>query len=59
MIFVKKALFFIGSTNLGLQPAVSLAKDVKTPNSVWGKTAAEIQARPIQKRNGGITTEVC
>ena len=37
MIFVKKALFFIDSTNLGLQPAVSLAKNVRTPNSVWGK----------------------
>ena len=38
MIFVKKALFFIDSTNLGFQPAVSLAKNVRTPNSVWGKT---------------------
>ena len=36
MIFVKKALFFIGPTNLRLQPAVSLAKNVRTPNSVWG-----------------------
>ena len=36
MIFVKKALFFIAPTNLRLQPAVSLAKNVRTPNSVWG-----------------------
>ena len=30
--------FYNDPTNLGLQPGLSLTKNVRTPNSVWGKT---------------------
>ena len=34
---LKKHWFLCEATNLDLQPALSLTKDVRTPNSVWGK----------------------
>ena len=34
---LKKDWFLCGSTILGFQPDLDLGKDVRTPNSVWGK----------------------
>ena len=36
MIVIKKQWFYREATSLGLQPALSLTKNVRTPNSVWG-----------------------
>ena len=35
---LKKHWFLCEATNLDLQPALSLTKNVRTPNSVWGIT---------------------
>ena len=49
MIFVKKALFFIDPTNLRLQPGVRVAKNVRTPYSVWGISAVQGGPKLVQK----------
>ena len=36
IVFVKKHWFLCHAQNLEFQPGLSLTKDVKTPNSVWG-----------------------
>ena len=39
---LKKHWFLCYRQNLEFQPGLSLTKDVKTPNSVWGKTPAPL-----------------